>query len=123
MQEVGAKSGENKPKKSKDKKHKKSVKMSHKPVSLDQPVPALGTSGPESVAQASVQKKATPASSVALPPEDVQAGPTGDSFMAKSSTASSGPAFTGAFNLPPEPDNVDFDNPLAGSDVSSKQSD
>ena len=47
-------SGENKPKKSKDKKHKKSVKISDKPVY--KPVPALGTSGPESVAQAPVQK-------------------------------------------------------------------
>ena len=123
VQEAGAKSGENKPKKSKDKKHKKSVKMSDKPVPLDQPVPAFGTSGPESVAQAHVQKKAPPASSVTLPQEDVQAGRAGDIFMAKSSTASSGSAFPGAFNLPPEPDDIDFDNPLAGSDVSSEQSD
>ena len=122
VQEAGVKSGENKPKKSKDKKHKKSVKISDKPVSLDKPVPALGTSGLESVAQAPVQKEAPLASSVTLTPEDVQAGPAGDLFMAKSSTASSGSTFPGAFNLPPEPDDVDFDNPLAGSDVSSEQS-
>ena len=40
-----------------------------------------------------------------------------------SSAVTSGPSFTGAFNLPPEPDEVDFDNPLAVSDVSSEQSD
>ena len=123
VQEVGSKSGETKPKKSKDKKLKKSAKISDKLVPVDQPVPALGT-GPESVKQASVHKKTTPASSVALPPEDVQTGPAGDSFMDKSSSAAtSGPSFTGAFNLPPEPDEVDFDNPLAVSDVSSEQSD
>ena len=123
VQEAGVKSGENKPKKSKDKKHKKSVKISDKPVSLDKLVPALGTSRPESVAQAPVQKEAPPASSVTFTLENVQAGPAGDLFMAKSSTASSGSAFPGAFNLPPEPDDIDFDNPLACSDVSSEQSD
>ena len=84
----------------------------------------MGTSGPESVKQASVHKKTTPASSVALPPEDGQTGPAGDSFMDKSSSAATScPSFTGAFNLPPEADEVDFDNPLAVSDVSSEQSD
>ena len=89
---------------------------------MDQPAPALGASGLEVVEQASAPKKTTPASSFTLPPEDVQAGPTGHSSMAKSSATSSGPAFPGAFNLPPEPDDVDFDNPLAGSDVSSEPS-
>ena len=42
--------------------------------------------------------------------------------MAKSSAASSGSAFPGTFNIPPETDDIDFDNPLAGSDVSSVQS-
>ena len=32
-------------------------------------------------------------------------------------------SFTGAFNLPPEPDEIDFDDPLAGSDVSTDHSD
>ena len=123
VQEAVVKSGEDKPKKTRDKKHKKSVKISDKPVSLDKPVPALGTSGPESVAQATVQKKAPPASSITLTPEDDQAGPAGDLFMTKSSTSSSGSAFPGTFNLPPEPDDFDFDDPLAGSDVSSIHSD
>ena len=32
-------------------------------------------------------------------------------------------SFTGAFNLPPELDEIDFDDPLAGSDVSTDHSD
>ena len=122
VQEVVVKSGDPKPKKTKDKKHKKSVKITEKPVTLDQPAPVLGASGPEVVQQASALKKSTPASSFTLPPEDVQAGSTSLSSMATSSAASSGTAFPGAFNLPPEPDDVDFDNPLAVSDVSSEQS-
>ena len=123
VQEAVVKSGEDKPKKTKDKKHKKSVKIADKPVPLDKPVPALGTSGPESVTQATVQKKAPPASSVTLTPEDDQTGSAGDLFLAKSATSSSASAFPGTFNLPPEPDDIDFDDPLAGSDVSSVHSD
>ena len=123
VQEAVVKSGEDKPKKTKDKKHKKSVKIADKPVPLDKPVPALGTSGPESVTQATVQKKAPPASSVTLTPEDDQAGSAGDLFLAKPTTSSSASAFPGTFNLPPEPDDIDFDDPLAGSDVSSVHSD
>ena len=89
---------------------------------MDQPAPVLGASGPEVVQQASALKKTTPESLFTLPLEDVQAGSTSLSSMATSSAASSGTAFPGAFNLPPEPDDVDFDNPLAVSDVSSEQS-
>ena len=46
-------------KKSKDKKQKKTVK-SDKPVHVDQPVPAVSTSGPESVGQVPVHKKTFP---------------------------------------------------------------
>ena len=108
-------------KKSKDKKQKKTVK-SDKPVHVDQPVPAVSTSGPEGLGQVPVHKKAIPpASSFSIPPEDLQSGPPADSAVTKPS--SSVMSFTGAFNLPPELDEIDFDDPLAGLDVSTDQSD
>ena len=109
--------------KSKDKKQKKTVK-SDKPVHVDKPVPAVSSSGLEVVGQVPVHKKVVPpASSVSVPPEDLQAGPPGDSALTKPSSSVMAESFTGSFNLPPELDEIDFDDPLAGSDVSTDHSD
>ena len=64
-----------------------------------------------------------PASSVSVPPDDLQAGPPDDTVVTKPSSSVIADSFTGSFTLPPEPDEVDFDDPLAGSDVSSDHSD
>ena len=80
MQEAVAKSGDAKPKKSKDKKQKKPAK-SDKPVHVDRPVPALSTSGPEVVTRVPARKKTIPpASSASIPLEDLQAGPIDSTF-------------------------------------------
>ena len=122
VQEAVAKSGDAKPKKAKDKKQKKPAK-SDKPIHVDHPVPALSTSGPEVVTQVPARKKTMPlASSASIPPEDLQAGPIDSAFSKPSSSLVTG-SLTGAFNLPPEPDEIDFDEPLPGSDVSTDQSD
>ena len=108
-------------KKPKDKKQKKTAK-SDKPVQVEKPGYAIGSSGPEVVGQAPVHKKADPpASSVSFQPEDSQAGPPEDSPLVRPSSVIP-ESFTGAFNLPPEPDEIDFDDPLAGSDVSTDHS-
>ena len=110
-------------KKSKDKKQKKTVK-SDKPVHVDKPAPAGNSSGPEGVGQVPVHGKVVPpASSVSVPPEDLQAGPPDDSVVTKPSSSVIAEPFTGSFNLPPEPDEIDFNDPLAGSDVSTDHSD
>ena len=114
VQGVVSKSGQGKPKKSKDKKQKKSAKSSDKSVQLDQPVHALTTSGPENVVQVPAHKKtAKLAPSVSLQQEDLQTGAAGESTFDKpSSSVLSDPSVAGAFAMPSEPDEVDFDHPF-----------